>query len=143
LGITRLNDTGQNQSPRKSPLFSGLTGKVLALAAIFLMVGELLVFVPSIANFRINWLKQRVAMAEIAALSVEAAEDRGVSEPLRAELLEKTGVRVLVVRRNDARKLVLSPDTPPMIDASFDLRNTSAPNAIMEAASVFMHGGNG
>jgi hypothetical protein len=52
---------------------------VLALAAIFLMVGELLVFVPSIANFRINWLKQRVAMAEIAALAVEAAEDqRGV-----------------------------------------------------------------
>jgi hypothetical protein len=64
-------------APRKSPLFSGLTGKVLALAAIFLMVGELLVFVPSIANFRINWLKQRVAMAEIAALSVEAAEDGG------------------------------------------------------------------
>jgi signal transduction histidine kinase len=141
LGITRLNDTGQNQSPRKSPLFSGLTGKVLALAAIFLMVGELLVFVPSIANFRINWLKQRVAMAEIAALSVEAAEDRGVSEPLRAELLEKTGVRVLVVRRNDARKLVLSPDNPPMIDATFDLRNTSAPHAILEAAAVFMNGG--
>jgi methyl-accepting chemotaxis protein len=136
-----LNDTGQNQSPRKSPLFSGLTGKVLALAAIFLMVGELLVFVPSIANFRINWLKQRVAMAEIAALSVEAAEDRGVSEPLRAELLEKTGVRVLVVRRNDARKLVLSPDNPPMIDATFDLRNTSAPHAILEAAAVFMNGG--
>lgn len=122
--------------------YSGLTGKVLALAAVFLMVGELLVFVPSIANFRVNWLKQRVATAEIAALAVEAAADRSISRPLREELLQRAGVLVLVVRRDDARKLVLSPDSPPMIDASYDLRETGAVAAISDAFTVFMHGGN-
>lgn len=134
-------ETEQSSPPRRAPILSGLTGKVLVLAAIFLMVGELLVFVPSIANFRINWLKQRVVMAEIAGLAVEAADDRSISRPLREELLDRAGVLVIVVRRDDARKLVLSPDKPPMIDASFDLRDTSAPTAIMQAAMVFMHGG--
>jgi len=134
--------TQPHASRSHAPLFSGLTGKVLALAAIFLMVGELLVFVPSIANFRINWLKQRVATAEIAALAVEAAADRSISQPLREELLERAGVLVIVVRRDDTRKLVLSPDSPPMIDASFDLRQSNAVSAIIEAGMTFMHGGN-
>ena len=130
-----------NRSRSHAPLFSGLTGKVLALAAIFLMVGELLVFVPSIANFRINWLKQRVATAEIAALAVEAAADRSISQSLRKELLERAGVLVIVVRRDDTRKLVLSPDSPPMMDASFDLRETNPLDAIIDAGMTFMYGG--
>lgn len=138
-----MNNDDETPAPRrKTPLFGGLTGKVLALAAVFLMIGELLVFVPSVANFRVNWLKQRVMMAELAALAVEAADDKTVPAPLRAELLESAGVLVLVVRRNDARQLVLSPEQPPMIDASYDLRNTSAIEAIIDAGVVLMHGGN-
>jgi signal transduction histidine kinase len=138
-----MNNDDETPAPRrKTPLFGGLTGKVLALAAVFLMIGELLVFVPSVANFRVNWLKQRVMMAELAALAVEAADDNTVPAPLRAELLESAGVLVLVVRRNDARQLVLSPEQPPMIDASYDLRNTSAIEAIIDAGVVLMHGGN-
>jgi signal transduction histidine kinase len=132
----------QRKTRGKSSPVSGLTGKVLVLAAIFLMVGELLVFVPSIANFRINWLKQRIATAEIAALAVEAAADGSVSRPLREELLERAGVLVIVVRKDDARKLVLSPDSPPMIDAAFDLQTSNPLDAIMQAGMTFMHGGN-
>lgn len=132
-----LRKTRGNSSP-----FSGLTGKVLVLAAIFLMVGELLVFVPSIANFRINWLKQRIVTAEIAALAVEAAADGSVARPLREELLERAGVLVIVVRRGDARKLVLSPDSPPTIDAAFDLQASNPVDAFMQAGMTFMHGGN-
>ena len=46
----------------------GLSGKVLLLTIIFVMLGEVLIFLPSIANFRIQWLKGRIAQAEIAAL---------------------------------------------------------------------------
>jgi signal transduction histidine kinase len=129
-------------SPRKVPWFRKLTGKVLVMAAVFLMIGELLVFLPSIANFRITWLKQRAATAEIAALAVEAAQDRAISKPLREELLERAGVLVLAVRRDDARQLVLSPDRPPLMDASFDLRQGSPVTMIFDAASTLYNGGN-
>lgn len=131
-----------SRQARKAPWFRNLTGKVLLLAAVFLMVGELLVFLPSIANFRVNWLKQRAMTAEIAALAVEAAKDQTVSRPLREELLERTGVLVLAVKRDDARQLVLSPDRPPMVDASYDLREGSWFMKIVDAASTLVHGGN-
>ena len=83
------------RSTRRAPWYRKLTAKVLVLAAVFLMIGEMLVFVPSIANFRINWLKQRSATAEIAALAVEAAQNQEISPLLRKELLDRAGVLVL------------------------------------------------
>lgn len=141
-----MNNTAQNQSPSNTTShvswYRKLTGKVLVLAAVFLMIGEMLVFLPSIANFRITWLKQRAATAEIAALAVEAAQDQAISSSLRSELLDRTGVLVLAVRRDDARQLVLSPEEPPMVDASFDLSKRTSIMSILDAASTLAHGGN-
>ena len=51
----------------------GLSGKLLILTTIFVMVAEVLIYVPSIANFRRNWLNDRIAAAQIAALVLAAA----------------------------------------------------------------------
>ncbi len=51
-------------TPRKmkGPGFrASLSGKVLALTIIFVMLGEVLIFLPSIANFRIQWFKSRIS----------------------------------------------------------------------------------
>ena len=63
------------------------------------MLGEVLIFLPSIANFRLTWLKNRVAQAEIAALAVEAAPDRMLSGDLRNELLMGAGVHVVALKK--------------------------------------------
>ncbi|HUE45386.1 MAG TPA: hypothetical protein VMO81_03950, partial [Aestuariivirgaceae bacterium] len=58
----------------------GLAGKLLLLTVLIVMLGEVLIFVPSIANFRLTWLENRIATAEIAALTVEAAMGRELSD---------------------------------------------------------------
>ena len=63
----------QTNSTKWFRLLTGLSGKVLALTIVFVMLGEILIFLPSIANFRIQWLKTHVAQAEIAALAADAA----------------------------------------------------------------------
>jgi len=40
---------------------SGLSAKLLILTAIFVLIAEVLIFVPSIANFRNDWLKDHLA----------------------------------------------------------------------------------
>ncbi|MEM9473344.1 MAG: HAMP domain-containing sensor histidine kinase [Pseudomonadota bacterium] len=137
---TEKQDLGRSR--RRAPWYSKLTAKVLVLAAVFLMIGEMLVFVPSIANFRINWLQQRSATAEIAALAVEAARNQEISPLLRKELLERAGVLVLAVRTDDARQLVLIPDRPPIVEASYDLRDDTPMVAIYDAFTTLFHGGN-
>jgi len=69
--------TTETEQPRRNGPgpFRGLSGKVLVMTVLFVMLGEVLIFLPSIANFRIQWLKGRIAQAEIAALAAEAAPD--------------------------------------------------------------------
>ena len=119
----------------------GLSGKVLVLAALFVMIGEVLIFLPSIANFRITWLQNRIAIAEVAALAVEAAPDQEVSDDLRHELLMGAGVEVVALKKGSTRHLVLQSDRVLMIKQSFDLRSTGWVMAIRDAFQVLLFGG--
>lgn len=132
---------GKEQSKQPGVL-RGLSGKVLLLTIIFVMLGEVLIFLPSIANFRIQWLKGRIAQAEIAALAAEAAPDQILSSDLRSEILMGAGVLVVSLEKGESRKLALRSDSDFMIDASFDLRSTMWYGAIMDAFGAMWTGEN-
>ena len=117
-------------------LLTGLSGKVLALTIIFVMLGEVLIFLPSIANFRIQWLKTHVAQAEIAALAAEAAPGQIVDADLRSTLLKGAGVEAVSLNRGDKRKLVLRNNSDAMVSETFDLRSGNYFPTVMEAFSV-------
>jgi signal transduction histidine kinase len=102
--------------------FGGLSAKVLWLTILFVMLGEVLIFLPSIANFRIQWLKARIAQAEIAALAVEAARDQKLDDTLRNEILKGAGVVAVSLERNDTRQLMIRNTESAMVDETFDLR---------------------
>ena len=104
-------------------LLTGLSGKVLALTIIFVMIGEVLIFLPSIANFRIQWLKTHVAQAEIAVLAAEAAPGQIVDADLRSTILKGAGVEAVSLSRGDKRKLVLRNNSDDMVAETFDLRS--------------------
>jgi len=131
-------DGSKNGGHEGPGLFRGLSGKVLAMTIVFVMLGEVLIFLPSIANYRIQWLKGRVAQAEIAALAAEAAPDRILSPDLRTEILKGAGVLVVSLTRGETRKLMLRSETDHMIDASYDLRDVSWPASIADAFAVML-----
>lgn len=125
---------GQDQSRLPQPkLLTGLSGKVLALTIVFVMLGEVLIFLPSIANFRLQWLKGRVAQAEIAALAAEAAPDQILSPDLRSEILMGAGVLVVSLQKDGKRQLILRSEGDHMIDASYDIRTVRWMSSIMDA----------
>jgi signal transduction histidine kinase len=103
----------------------GLSAKLLALTVLFVMLAEVVIFVPSIANFRTNWLNDRLMSAHLAALSAEAFPGGDVPEPLREELLRTAQVKMVAVKRDEQRKLVLSEDMEEPIDATYDLRQSA------------------
>jgi signal transduction histidine kinase len=108
------------------------------MTVVFVMLGEVLIFLPSIANFRIQWLKGRIAQAEIAALAAEAAPDRILSSDLRTEILKGAGVLVVSLTRGEMRQLMLRGDTDIMIDASYDLRQVQWLPAVVDAFAVMI-----
>lgn len=113
--------------------FSGLSAKVLWLTILFVMLGEVLIFLPSIANFRVQWLKARIAQAEIAALAVEAARDQKLDDTLRNEILKGAGVVAVSLKRGDTRQLMIRNTEDAMIDQTFDLRPGMYYNTVLTA----------
>ncbi|UWQ91618.1 HAMP domain-containing sensor histidine kinase [Aliisedimentitalea scapharcae] len=95
------------------------------------MLAEVLIFVPSIARFREDFLLSRLERAQIASLALLA--DDMLATELEAELLENAGVFNVVLRRDEVRQLMLSSPIPNPISETFDLRTSSAVSLIGDA----------
>ncbi|MBO9442581.1 HAMP domain-containing histidine kinase [Phaeobacter italicus] len=112
-------------------MLNTLSGRFLILTTVFVMLAEVLIFVPSIARFRLDYLSDRLERAQIASLALLA--DDMLETELEAELLENAGVFNVVLRRDEVRQLVLSSPIPSPIAGSYDLRNSSPFSLIGQA----------
>jgi len=97
------------------------------------MLAEVLIFVPSVARFREDYLQARLERGQIASLSVLANTSRRVGPELARELLENAGVLNVVLQRDAMRELVLASPMPQPISASFDLRSATPWQLIRDA----------
>jgi signal transduction histidine kinase len=104
---------------------NSLTGRFLLLTIVFVMLAEVLIFVPSIARFREDYLQARLERSQIASLAVLASEEAMVSPELERELLENAGVLNIVLRRDAVRELVLAAPMPKPVMATYDLRGAT------------------
>jgi signal transduction histidine kinase len=121
------------RSPQAAPAEHrglGLSAKLLLLTIVFVMLAEVLIFVPSVANFRITWLNDRLVAAQLAALAAEAVPGGVVPDALRTELLRTAQVRAVALKRSNERRLVLPPDSASQIDDTFDFRASARPRGI-------------
>ncbi|MGI3211012.1 sensor histidine kinase [Roseovarius tibetensis] len=114
-------------------MIKSLSGRFLILTVIFVMLAEVLIFVPSIARFREAFLTNRLERAQIASLVLLADDE--VNPGLQEELLRNAGVFNVVLRRDEARQLVLSSPVPNAVSATFDLRDAPALTLIRDALS--------
>lgn len=117
----------------------GLSAKLLLVTVLFVMLAEVLIYLPSIANFRRNWLHDRIAAAQVAALVLEGAPEDGLPEGSENRLLMGVGARAIAARVGAARRLLsLDSMPPPEVSRSVDLRNLSWMNAIEQALAVLV-----
>ena len=126
---------GTRRTPRYVP---GLSAKLLLLTILFVMLAEVFVFVPSVSNFRRQWLMERLAAAQIASLAAEAAPGGQLPTMLRYELLKQAKVKAIAVKRAESRVLIIEMDMPADIDASYDLRHASWLALIADALMVYV-----
>src|SRR3546814_5455275 len=67
---------------------NSLSGRLLVLTFAFVMLAEILIYLPSMARFRITYFEARIELADQAALALLAAPDGMVSPELEAQLLQ-------------------------------------------------------
>jgi signal transduction histidine kinase len=114
-------------------VFNTLSKRFLGLTILFLVVAEVLIFVPSVARFRYDYLQNRLELSQLAALALLATPDEMVAPALESELLNTAGVLNVVLRRNDVRELVLEGETPPSLDQTFYLQDADQMTLMRDA----------
>jgi signal transduction histidine kinase len=125
---------------RRRPL--GLSGKLLLLTIPLVMIAEVLIYVPAIANFRMNRLNDRLAAANTAALVLDAAPSGMVPDSLARQILHSIGARAVAIKMGQQRRLLASAGLPPAIDHDVDMREMTVWSAIVDAFEIMQETGN-
>lgn len=104
---------------------AGLSGRVLMLTAVFVTLAQFVIFAPSIANFRDNWLRSRLSAAFTAALVLEGAERDLAPTGLPQQLLDSVGARVIVLKMRGTRRMLAAAQLPEGVAEIYDMRQNS------------------
>ncbi|ANY79818.1 histidine kinase [Microvirga ossetica] len=117
----------------------GLSARLLLLTVLFVMIAEVLIYVPSVANFRLTWLNDRLAAAQIAAMVLDAAPEETLSEELEMRLLQGVGARAIALKGGGRRSLLAAGDVPPEVSKTVDLRDAQWMTLARDAMEVLFN----
>lgn len=112
-----------------------LSGRFLMLTSVFVLLAEVLILLPSLGNFREDYLLTRLERAQIASLAL-LTTDELIDPNLESELLANAGVFNVVLRRDAMRQLVLSSPIPSPISATYDLRDATPLSRVGDALAL-------
>ena len=108
----------------------GLAGRLIALIAGFVLIAQVMIFVPAISNMRFNWLRNHLSAAYVAALTLDAPPEGGVSPALATELLRSAGARQIAITIDGKRRILASRGAAARSHATYDLRRSSWPDLL-------------
>lgn len=104
---------------------SSLGRRLLWLTILFVMLAQIIIFLPSASAFRGQWLQDRVQAARLVIIGVEVAEDMMVSEEVALQMLETAGIRAVRINRDGISEIILPAPLEAGSNIMVDLRNRS------------------
>lgn len=118
--------------PRRS-----LSSKLLLLTILFVMIAEVVIFLPSVANFRITWLEQRLNAASATSVLITQLNG-GLPQDAQDEVLMATGAKAIALRRGDASQFLVVSEMPPDIYATVRVDDFRPLTAILGAFDTML-----
>ncbi len=119
-----------------------LSARLLLLTIFFVMLGEVLIFVPSVARYRMTYFEDHMAAAHIATLALLANPTGKLDQALTDELLAEVGVHEIVLHRPNGDVLMLDAPEPPKPDVTFTMGGGNVPIWIQRSFETLFSSGN-
>lgn len=123
------------------PLSRGLSTKLLLLTIIFVLIAEVLIFIPSIANFRLRWLEERLSTAGAVGIVLMQEDSSNLSRTVQDDVLMALGAKAVAVRDDGVSRLLVVAEMPPEVDDHVDLAATGPIGAMLDALDTLVFGG--
>ena len=112
------------ERPKERPL-TGLSARALVLTVMFVLLAEAVLFMPSMARWLEQELKDRLSDGHLAIRTLEVVPDAMPTGALTDELLAHVDADLVAFRAPGQPKLALFRDPSLRADSSIDLRKTN------------------
>src|SRR5438445_8088189 len=122
-------------------LSRSLSGRLLLVTLVYVLVSEVLIFVPTIGRYHRQLLDDHIRSAELAILPFTEPSGEGLSEGLRNELLKRAGADLVLLKRADQKQLFLVDNVPPKVDLVLDLGAHMGPRDMISGLDCLLYGG--
>lgn len=137
--ITVPNQVARARSPRLRAF--GLSWRIIALVIVAVMTAEVLIFLPSIARFRLVYLQTLIESGTLAALALDATPDNMVTEGVKRSLLNNARVDTVVLVEPDKPKRALMTIEPSPAMPSYNLKEEGFLALIWDALTAMSRDG--
>ncbi|MGE7370712.1 sensor histidine kinase [Neorhizobium sp. NPDC001467] len=123
-------------------VFGGLSGRLLWLTVIFVMLAEILIFVPTVANMRDGWLRDRLDTAAAAGIVIDGLQPAELPRAVQDDTLLATGTKVIALRKDGTSRLLAAMDMPPQVDEQINLAAQTPLVSMRDSIETLIFGGN-
>ncbi|MFW5679979.1 MAG: sensor histidine kinase [Pseudomonadota bacterium] len=127
--------SASEREPAVPSAVGGLSGRLLWITVLLVLLGEVLIYVPSISRFRVVYLTERLATAHLATTLLLAGEAAELDVGLERGLLDQAGMRAIRVEAGDR---VLALGDMVDVDATYRLAEESVPTMIRNAFTAML-----
>jgi len=125
----------------KRPITSSLSARLLLLTIGFVMLAEVAIFVPSMAQFRHDYMNEKLATAHLIMTALDATPEKATEQIdplLRDNLLSQGRMLGMTVHRPNMPVRTLGPAIPSRIPYVYDLRRDNFWNLIVDAFATMI-----
>jgi len=119
----------------------GLSGRLLLLTIVFVMIAEVLIFVPSVANFRNVWLQNHLDTAESASIVYLDQTDAMLSVEAQEDLLKATRSLSVSIRDGSVKRLMAAMPSDRIVGENITLGVMQPLTSLRSALSTLFFGG--
>ena len=119
-----------------------LSARLLVLTVFFVMLGEVLIFVPSVARYRMSYFDNHIAAAHIATLALIGSPTGKLDQALTDELLAEVGVHEITLHRPSGMVQMLDGPEMPKPDVNMVLGGGNVPIWIQRSFETLFSSGN-
>jgi signal transduction histidine kinase len=119
-----------------------LSGRLLLLTIFYVMIGEVLIFVPSIGQYYRELLGNHIESAELAVMPFTLPESNKLPETLRTQILQRAGAEAVLLTLADQRFYFQVNNEPKTVDATIDLTKAGFGSGMIEGVSCLFHNNN-
>ncbi|MBF0561688.1 MAG: HAMP domain-containing histidine kinase [Alphaproteobacteria bacterium] len=118
-----------------------LSARLLVLTIFFVMLAEVLIYVPSIARFRVDYLERKLDEAHLAVMALHATP-AGLFDPdLQSRILRHAQLINVAIQLPGAYKVMVGAEIPDTVDEFYDLRDTVFTKLVTDAFTTLARSG--